>query len=387
MVEQARKAFLNSGSEHNILIDLPRELPPVLADKKRIVQVLGNLFANAARHSPASSPISVAAVREGVHIAVSVTDKGQGVTAVQLPQLFRKHTAENGEGGSGLGLSICKGLVDAHGGRIWANSAGRGRGSRFTFTVPIAADAPEADSEAARRTDSPGEEGARITVLVVDDDPRALRFVREVLSRSGYSPIATAEHQKLPQIIAEEKPELILLDLMLPGTDGIKLMESIPEMEDVPVIFISAYGRDETIAKALESGAVDYLVKPFSSTELTARIRAALRRRAEPEPFALGDLTIDYAQRRVSVAGRDVHLTTTEYELLRTLSANAGRVVTFESLIRRMWRTPEKGDTDRVRTFVKQVRRKLGDDSSSPKYILNVRAVGYRIGSAGNPKL
>ncbi len=382
MVEQARNAFQNSGSEHAILIDLPRTLPPVLADKNRIVQVLSNLLANAMQHSPVSSPIQVTAVREGEYVEISIKDKGHGMAAGRPPRSLRKLAPE--DEGSGLGLSICKGLVKAHGGRIWATSA-QGRGTQFAFTIPVAANARETDSGTAYRPDLSGEDSARASVLVVDDDPKMLRFVRETLSKAGYSPITTTEYQNISQIIAEEKPKLILLDLMLPGTDGIELMESVPELADVPVIFISAYGRDETIAKALESGAIDYLVKPFSSTELTARIRAALRRHADPEPFVFGDLTIDYSQRRVSVAGRDVHLTTTEYELLHTLSENTGRVVTFELLIRRMWRTPEKGDTDRVRTFVKQIRRKLGDDASRPAYIVNVRGVGYRMKTVDDP--
>ena len=124
---------------------------------------------------------------------------------------------------------------------------------------------------------------------------------------------------------------------MLPGTDGIQLMQTVPELADLPVIFISGYGRDETIARALEAGADDYIVKPFSPTELTARIRAALRRRAGPVPFALGDLAIDYDQRRVTVAGRRVELTATEYELLRVLAQEAGRVLTHETLLRRVW--------------------------------------------------
>ena len=111
---------------------------------------------------------------------------------------------------------------------------------------------------------------------------------------------------------------------MLPGTDGITLMRTVPELGDLPVIFISGYGRDETIARALEAGADDYIVKPFSPTELTARIRAALRRRSNPTPFVLGDLAIDYDRRRVSVAGRPVTLTATEYDLLRVLAQGRG---------------------------------------------------------------
>ena len=385
VVDQARNAFLSGGGAHTILIDLPQNLPRVMADRRRIVQVLNNLFANAARNSTESSPIRVAAIREGPYVAISVSDEGRGIAAEQLPHLFRKYTrtggkdGERGLRGSGLGLAICKGLVEAHGGRIRAESGGLGQGAQFTFTIPVAVNPGEAAESAVNQLLPEKEEGKRPPVLVVDDDPLTLRFVRDALAGAGYSPIVTGDHREIPQIIAKEKPCLILLDLVLPGSDGIELMESIPEMADLPVIFISAYGRDETIARALEKGAVDYLVKPFSATELTARIRAALRRRAEPEPFASGELTVHYEQRLVSIGGRPVDLTPTEYELLRILSVNAGRVMTYESLIRTMWSSPDSGDPDRVRTFVKQLRRKLGDDPARPAYILNVRGVGYRM--------
>ena len=385
VVEQARTAFLNGGSVHTILIDLPRDLPRVLADRRRIVQVLSNLLSNAARHSPRAAPIRVAAVLDGPHVAISVSDEGRGIPETLLPHLFRKHTDLGGDatqGGlrsSGLGLAICKGLVEAHGGRISAASAGPGHGTRFTFTIPVAEETGAVASTARDRRRPSGEADERVPILVVDDDPQTLRFVRDALQRAGYSPLVTAEHRELSRIIATEKPHLILLDLMLPGTDGIELMETVPEMADVPVIFISAYGRDETIARALESGAVDYLVKPFSPTELTARIRAALRRHTQPEPFVLGELTINYEQRHVSVAGRPVQLTATEYALLCILSANAGRVVAYDALIRQMWSPPDQGDADRVRTFVKQLRRKLGDNPARPLYILNERGVGYRM--------
>ena len=150
-------------------------------------------------------------------------------------------------------------------------------------------------------------------------------------------------------------------------------------MADLPVIFISGYGRDETIAKALESGAADYIVKPFSPTELAARIRAVLRRQAGPETFVLGDLAIHYAERRVTVADSPVPLTVTEYELLRVLSVNAGRVATYGSLIRQVWGGKEADYSGRVRTFVKMLRRKLGDDPARPAYILNERGLGYRM--------
>ena len=222
-----------------------------------------------------------------------------------------------------------------------------------------------------------GREQSRI--LVVDDDPQALLYVRDALTAAGYSAIVTGDHQELSRIIRGEKPHLVLLDLMLPGTDGIELMERVPELADLPVIFISAYGRDETIARALGAGAADYIVKPFSPTELTARIRAALRRYAEPEPFVLGELAIDYDRRRVTVAGRLVKLTVTEYELLRVLSIKAGRVLTYDALIRQIWGGQSYANPKLVRAFARKLRQKLGDEPSQPTYIFTERGVGYRL--------
>ena len=138
-------------------------------------------------------------------------------------------------------------------------------------------------------------------------------------------------------------------------------MRQAPELADLPVIFVSVYRRDEIVARALESGAADYIVKPFSPTELVARIRAALRRREEPEPFAVGDLAIDYEHRRVTVGGEPLELTVTEYELLRVLSLDAGRVVTFETLLRLVWGKDEKANANLVRNFVRNLRHKLSD--------------------------
>ena len=157
--------------------------------------------------------------------------------------------------------------------------------------------------------------------------------------------------------------------------------ERTPELEDLPVIFISAYGGDESIVKTLDAGAADYIVKPFSPSELAARVRAALRRQAEPAPFRLGDLAIHYEQRQVTVGGRRAELTATEFELLRVLSVNAGRVVTYQALLRRAWggRGRGSGDSKQVHAVVKRLRRKLGDEAAGPAYVLNVRGIGYRM--------
>ena len=380
LVEQARSTFVGSGGRHGIVVDLPAGLPPAMADRRRIVQVLVNLFANAGRHAPESSSIRVAAVRKGAEVAVSVADEGRGVAPERLARLFGKHAGAGEDGapaGHGLGLAICKGLIEAHGGRIRAESAGAGRGTTVTFTLPLAGEPGAA--AAARPAPAAGESAEATPILVVDDDPRMLRFVRDALSGAGYAPLVTGEAQELEQVIRAERPRLVLLDLLLPGHDGIELMQEVRERFDLPVIFISAYGRDETVARALESGAADYLVKPFSPTELVARVRAALRRYERPEPFVLGALAIDYARRRVTVGGEAVALTATEYELLRVLSLDAGRVVAYETLLKRVWARREGASASRVRIFVRNLRRKLGDDAASPGYVLNERGVGYRM--------
>ena len=376
LVERARNTFVGGGGRHGIAVDLPIDLPPAMADRRRIVQVLNNLFNNAARHAPESSSIRVSAVREDAHVAISVSDEGRGVSPELLPRLFDTHTTEGSKDGYGLGLAICKGLVEAHGGRIRAESAGPGLGTAVTFTLPAAG---EPDAGEAAETPPDRQSGEKDRILVVDDDPRTLRFVRDALAGAGFAPLVTGESGEVARIIRNDKPRLVLLDLVLPGRDGIALMQEVPELSDLPVIFISGYGRDETVASALESGAADYIVKPFSPTELVARVRAALRRHGEPEPFELGDLAIDYGRRRVTVGGEPVVLTATEYELLRVLSLNAGRVVTYDTLLRRVWSGREDSDANLVRIFVMNLRRKLGEPAADPTWIFNERGVGYRM--------
>ena len=397
LVDQARAAFLGGGAKNSIEIDLPADLPPVAADGQRVVQVLTNLLSNASKYSPASTTIRVTALQQGSHVAVTVADEGRGVAAEDLPLLFRKFSRIDGTGGKpevggeGLGLSVCKGIVEAHGGRIWAESDGPGLGTRLTFTLPVVeengtgvADGPDelaaVPREAARQ---------RTRILAVDDDPQILWYVRHTLSEAGYTTIVTGDPEQVERLVEVEKPHLILLDLALPGTSGFELMKRIPDITDAPVMFLSGHGTDQDISRGLEIGAADYVVKPFSPTELVARIKAALRKgaasdRREPrEPYLLGDLTINYAARLVTVAGRSVRLSATEYKLLFELSVNAGRVLTHDQLLRRVWDQDYSEGSQVVRTYVTYLRRKLGDDAKSPTYIFTEPRVGYRMAKPG----
>ena len=386
MVDEAREAFLRGGARNSVEVDLAPDLPRVGADRQRLVQVLNNLFSNASKYSPDWSAIGVSASVQDVYVAISVSDEGRGVSAEGLPHLFRKFSRIDSDdldqhiGGEGLGLAISKGIVEAHGGRIWAESEGPGLGTRFTFTIPVAYEAANGSAP------GPGPMArGRARVLAVDDEPQMLRLVRNTLSDAGYTPIVTGDPDEALRLIKVEKPDLILLDLMLPGTDGIELMKPIFQITDAPVIFLSGRDGERDVVRAFEAGADDYIVKPFSPTELAARIEAVLRRRAASdrsrthEPYALGDLTINYAERRVTVAGCPVQLTATEYKLLFELSVNAGQVLTQDQLLRRVWGPDYSGESRILRTFVKKLRRKLRDDANSPRYIFTEPRVGYRM--------
>ena len=290
---------------------------------------------------------------------------------------------EHDVGGSGLGLAICKGLVEAHGGRIWAESDGLGLGTRLSFTVPVA---EEDDARAAHISTGPrSDEQDRPRTLAVDDDPRALRYIRDILVEAGYAPVVTGDPDDVRRLIRASSPDAVLMDLMLPGSDGITLMQRILSLTDVPVIFLSAFAQEDVVARALDSGAVDYIVKPFSPTELAARIRVALRQRATrhqaepPQPYVFGDLTVNYDERSVILAGHPVRLTTTEYKLLSELSSKAGRIVTHGQLLRQVWNVTASADLRPMRTAIKSLRGKLGDDANDPTYIFTETRVGYRM--------
>ena len=388
LVDEARSVFSSSGGRENVHIGIVPDLPLVSADRRRIVQVITNLLANASRSSHETSPISIETSFDGVHVAVSVVDAGLGIEPERFLHLFAKFSPSAGRDTGrdlGLGLAICKGIVEAHGGRIWAESDGPGLGSRFTFTVP-AASQTRAESEAdPSRVYAHTLQHSALTaerVLALDDDPKTLKAIRDTLADAGFEPIVTGNPNQIASLIDETRPQVVLLDVMLPETDGLELMHGIVALRDLPVIFLSAYNRPELIAKAFEMGAVDYLVKPFTPSELAARVRAALRKKPEaPGAFSLGEMRIDYLQRAVTLAGRLVELSPSEYSVLVELSVNAGAALSHDRLMQAAQGPAGSGTASHLRTIVKTLRRKLGDDSRNPTYIFTVPRIGYRLAS------
>ncbi|MDE3260169.1 MAG: response regulator transcription factor [Gemmatimonadota bacterium] len=263
-----------------------------------------------------------------------------------------------------------------------------GQGTRVTFTIPIAENAgdfPHALSKLDTMVERPRRRG-QTPILVVDDDPQTLRSVREALTKTGFVPVTTGDPDEVPGLLEQHRPQLVLLDLVLPGTDGIEMMRTLFKNADIPVVFLSAYAHEEAIDQALAAGAADYVVKPFSPTELVSRIRVALRKATvtvqnlQKTPFVLDELTIDYARRRVTIGGRDVRLTVIEYRLLVELSVNAGAILTHDHLLQTVWRK-KGGDTRPLRSVIKSLRNKLGDEAGNPCYIFNQPRVGYRLGT------
>jgi two-component system, OmpR family, KDP operon response regulator KdpE len=223
------------------------------------------------------------------------------------------------------------------------------------------------------------------TVLVIEDEPQIRRFLRATLPAHGYRLLeAETGHDGLTQA-AMHQPELIILDLGLPDLDGLEVTRRLREWTAVPILVLSARGQETDKVVALDAGADDYLTKPFGIQELLARMRVALRHAAhlsqeQREPvFAVGDLQVDLAHRRVYVANQEVHLTPIEYKLLTVLVRYAGRVVTQRQLLQEVWGPHQTSATHYVRVYMGQLRHKLEVNPARPRYLVTEPGVGYRL--------
>jgi two-component system KDP operon response regulator KdpE len=232
-------------------------------------------------------------------------------------------------------------------------------------------------------------------LLVVDDDPRLVRLVREVLTAAGYAVISRANGEQAVQAAAVEQPDLILLDIMLKDIDGYQVCRRVREFSDVPIIMLTARITEADLLAAFEAGGDDYVTKPFNSKELLARVRAVLKRRRSAAPaeegrLAFGDITIDRARRRVSVNERPVYLTATEYALLLQLAQHHDQVLLHEQLLTEVWGPQYRADVDYLRSYIHHLRKKLECDPANPTLIVTVQGVGYMLASpagvsAGSP--
>jgi len=225
--------------------------------------------------------------------------------------------------------------------------------------------------------------GEEPTVLVVDDDPKIQALVRAYLQREGLAVVTAGDGAVALEEIRKSRPELVVLDLMLPGLDGMSVLRQLRQESDVPVLILSARGSTPDRVYGITEGADDYLPKPFSPAELVARIRAILRRagrnRQEDAVLQQGDLLIDLGRRRVTLAGNEVNLTMAEFRLLATLVAARGRVLSRRQLQDALYEDVVGGALDRtIDVHIGRLRAKLGDDAARPRYVATVRGGGYR---------
>ena len=217
------------------------------------------------------------------------------------------------------------------------------------------------------------------TILVVDDEPQLRRALESVFAQRGYDVQLAASGEEGLAAVAAKVPDLVVLDLMLPGISGIETARAIRSMTPTPILVLSVKGAEEDKIRALDEGADDYLTKPFSTGELLARVRALLRRGAATlGPVRSGTLVVDLAKRRVTCAGKPVRLTRTEFEILATLVENADRVVTSRQLLETVWGPEQVQDTQALRVHLSHLRRKIEEHPSTPRFVVTEPGVGYR---------
>jgi DNA-binding response OmpR family regulator len=220
-------------------------------------------------------------------------------------------------------------------------------------------------------------------ILVVDDEPHMVKLVQANLQAAGYEVVSAMDGNQALEAAQSEMPDLIILDIMLPGVDGYEVCRRIREYSAVPVLMLTARGSEMDLVRGFDVGADDYLVKPFSVNELLVRVRAVLKRSKfvleiiQHPPLAVGDLSIDFARRRVTKAGEEIKLSPTEFKLLTQLAVNANRVVLHEDLLRATWGPEYRTETEYLRVYVHYLRQKIEDDPSHPERIVTHPGVGY----------
>jgi two-component system KDP operon response regulator KdpE len=228
-----------------------------------------------------------------------------------------------------------------------------------------------------------------VAVLIVDDEPPIRRFLKTSLSAQGYRVIEAENGAAALKQMAEGKPDLVVLDLGLPDMNGLEVIRAIRKISDLPIVVLSVRGDEQSKVAAFDLGADDYVTKPFGMEELIARLRTAIRHRfqakGEAPVFVLGDISVDLVRRLVKRKGEEVRLSPKEYDLLKTLVVNAGKVLTHRHLLIEVWGPAHTEDAQYLRVFVRNLRHKLEADPARPALILTEPGVGYRLQAGGPP--
>ena len=389
---------------HQFLLQAPAEDITIHCDPLRIEQALHHLLNNAVVYSPVGSSIKIRLETNDFEIRLSITDQGTGIAPEHLDRIFdRFYRVSHGDGlasGNGLGLSVARATVEAHGGKIWADSPGMGQGSTFSLTLPFgpvlsaagfsqaglaASTSSQGGSQTSQRT-GPLRQGQRVKVLIAENDARIVRYLRAHLEEQQYRVQTTGHGIQFLRQLDLEDPDVVMLSTHLADMSGIELLQRLREFSQAPVMMICDECDEDQRVQYLNLGADDLVIKPFPIKELLARVRVLLRRQTLSNEqsttgaiFTTGELTIDFTQRQVMLQDRLVQLSRTEYKLLSTLAQNAGRVMTHELLLERVWGAEYNREVDFIWVYISRLRRKIEADPRHPHYILTVPDVGYKL--------
>ncbi len=369
--EVAPVALRGLDDSDHLLIVVPEDLPLIRADPGLLERVLANLFSNALRHSPPDQWPMLRASEDGDQVVIDVIDHGSGVPAELKERIFEPFAR----------LDARTPGRRARPGRRQGLRRGDGRHDRRRGHPRWR---PHRPPQAAR----PYQRGARhpgirrvTRILVIDDEPSILRALRINLTARNYEVSTASDGTSGLAAVSRERPDAVILDLGLPDMDGTEVIHGVRGWSSTPIIVLSVWDAEHQKVAALDAGADDYVTKPFGMDELLARLRAAVRRSA-PEPdepvVATADFTVDLAAKRVTRDGADVRLTPTEWQLLEILVRNRGRLVTQKQLLRDVWGPSYGSESNYLRVYVAQLRRKLEPEPSRPRYLLTEPGMGYR---------
>lgn len=371
--EEALRHTNRHSAQHTITVQMADDLLLARMDAKLVVQVLINLVDNAIKYTPAGSHIVLSAAAQGENAVIQVSDDGPGIPDEAKEKVFEMFSTgekriSDSRRSLGLGLALCRTIIAAHGGTITL-SDNKPHGCILLLHCPLGR---------FLCMNKP-------LILVVEDDAPIRNLITTTLKTQDYKYIAAATASEALQQATIHAPDVMLLDLGLPDLDGIEVIRRIRSWSAMPIIVISARSEDSDKIEALDSGADDYLTKPFSVEELLARLRVTFRRilmlqnAAGSSVFTNGDLQIDFAAGCATLKGQELHLTPIEYKLLCVMAKNCGKVLTHTYITHEVWGSSWGNDVASLRVFMATLRKKLESEPDSPQYIQTHIGIGYRM--------
>ena len=373
--------FRKRYPEIPVELETPDAFIVIPMDSMLIQQVLMNLLENAALHAEGMTKLTLKVFTVGNRAVFEVTDNGCGIPRERLKTLFSGTDpdvpADSRKHGMGIGLSVCAAIIKAHGGEIKAESR-LGEGTTIRFWL----ETEEIEWRMQKMSNN------KFKVLIVEDEANICSFIETLLTTNDYQALVAHTCTMGLTLFASHNPDLVILDLGLPDRDGLEFIRTVRQKYMTPIVVLSARTDEMDKIEALDLGANDYITKPFSTGELLARVRAALRLNrysamhggnAPAGEFRAQGMRINYDRRKVFVDEQEIKLTQTEYNIVAFLSQHAGRVMTYAAIVKAIWGDTDIGSTKKLQVNMANIRKKLGSRPGSNAYILNELGVGYRM--------